>query len=475
LKFDQVEVQRLKDGRIKVFVKDLKSKAKALKKTVLSLKDDKTYKSELEEERRYLRLLSRLQEIYGERKMVGEKSREEVDKRIMMVKDRADLLVKGWDEKIQLKRLERFRELYTPIFKGYSTMEDVLGLPDDNRIFKWASPIPRKTLIDIRRAVRDGKISEFEGWQYEQLFYFVDVEKQNEEIDQARADARSHYLANRNVFQQFRDDYVNPAIKKTKDGLEWMDTQSGKVQRQINKVYQQGEQIVSDIYKDSFVEDAVDWTEQEIVNPSVSAVKDFVGKTVDNAKDWFEKYMITPLGVYLNINFKEAKINEIVNPKQAGGEQGYLTGEIKTEVFYKTTRAKNNPRKSNTTNLNISFKANYDIDLKTKEIKITGLSITGLTMGWITVEFPGRSEVNMLKFKIRYSDGQIYADVKLEGEPDKSEGDDWWEWYDKLKNDILAYTYSIKITSALAKGVNKFIKKAKPVNLKELGLKNLPM
>ena len=285
-----------------------------------------------------------------------------------------------------------------------------------------------------------------------------DIEAQNKEIARRKAERakrEAERRANRNVFQKGIEDYVIPAVEKTARDVEI---------------------AMTDWYEDSVVKDVVDWTGEKVEQAGENIKSFFVDLGEDIGK-FYNRVVITPLGIYLTLDIKEASVSQITNPVQAKGERGYIVADTEIDLSYRFKKAGQPAKKSNVSKVNATLKMNYDLDLKTKEIKVSGLSIPKISSEWLNVSIPtlGEVPISLLKTRIRKKSGKIYLDIKLAAEPDKSEGDDWWEWYDKMQNKIKDYTYTVDITSEIRKSLAGVVKGIKPINLKELGLKNLPV
>lgn len=474
---DDVEVTfDTKTGRLKVFIDNIKAKTIAVKNTVLDLKDDKTYKSELEESRKMYKMLNALKGIYGELKQIGEKPEKQVEKRIKVILNSTQLPnLTSAKKELKNKHINRFKEIYTPIYTGYSKLRDIFGKNEDVNIFDWASPNGRRALLDVRLAYKEEKISERNYNSYVKLLYRWDIEKQNKEIDEHNAELARRKEANKSSLQRGFEKGFGVLKRETKKAI--------KTVRTANKQLIAAENAMVNYFNQSMVGQGVGFIENNVIVPAaewtaewtkdnvIDPVKAKMYDKIDDASAFFEKIIVTPMGVYLNLDITEATVTEITNPDQTGNKNGYVMCELKSVVSYKIKTANKKGIKSGDADLNIKVKANYDIDLDTKAVTILGISIAGITMDWLEVLL---SPID-LKFKLRYASGRVFVDIKTKDDVVKDEGDDWWELYDKLSNKIHGYTKSIDITGELRKGISSEVTKIKPIDLKKLGIESLPI
>ena len=507
----EVIVQVGKDGVVKVRAEKLKEVLSAAKRTILDLDSDRTYKSNLEVSEYRYDLLKTLRRIFGERRQTKEMTEMSESKK----KEFWESCIKSSDvldprshpygqsknytavkknngetryikTSLYDKMKKRFYELKRWNFtQGYTSLSDIFGENNgvgigksDRNYFKQYTPQGRQAISDIRLAYKKELITKEEFERFENILYPFNIEKKNQEVKEHNARVAAERA--RREAQERADSPVLTAIGDAWDaGVDFAsDTWDAGVNayNTADKALNDKYRAINTWYDQTWLgqtgKEFDEWVDKKIVDP----IKDFGSEVAGDIGEMYTNSVITPLGIYLNIDILSAKVTEYRNDFLRSSNNGSLSLQINTSISIKLTRKSKDAVKSKNTSFNITGKSEFDIDLKNWKIKLDRLKVSELTMDWVEADvedlLPGIPWLPRLKFKIDQEGGKFYIKVKTAADPIKGEGDDWWEWYDKNANKIKDYTYKSDVTSKIQDFIGNFTKSVDDLNLKQIaGLK----
>lgn len=515
----EVTIQVNKDGTVKAWAEKLKEVLSATKRTVLDLDSDRTYKSNLEVSEYKYDLLRTLRRIFGEKRQTKEMTEMSESKKKQFweacIKSSDVLNPRSVSYDVYKEFSKSKKKKYTSITKhsgktryiktdtynkmkkrfyelrrwnftqGYTGLSDIFGENNgvgigksDRNYFKQFTPQGRQAISDIRLAYKKKLITKEEFERFENILYPFNIEKKIQEVKEHNARVAAERA--RREAQERADSPVLTALGDAWDaGVEFAgDTWDAGVNayNTADKAIQDGKRAVNAWYDQTWLgqkgKEFDEWVDKKIVDP----VMDFGSEVAGDIGEMYTNSVITPLGIYLNIEVLDAKVAEYRNDFLRSSNNGSISLQINTSISIKLTRKGKDAVKCKNTSFNITGKSEFDIDLKDWKIKLGSLKVSKLSMDWVEADvedlLPGVPWLPRLKFRIEQEGGKFYIKVKTAADPTKGEGDDWWEWYDKNMNKIKDYTYKSDVTSKIQGFIGNFTKSVDDLNLKQIaGLK----